>query len=146
MMRLKEKQKNPLPTVDVIIHSDEGVLLIKRKNPPPGWAIPGGFIDAGETAEEAAVREMKEETGLHVILTDLLGVYSAPKRDPRLYTVSIVFTGEGRGHLLAGDDAKEARFFREESLPGEIAFDHRKILSDYFRYIKTGIKPNPIKF
>ncbi len=143
-MKRREEQKNPAPTVDVIIHSDDGVLLIKRKNPPPGWAIPGGFIDAGETAESAAIREMKEETGLDVVLTDLLGVYSEPGRDPRLYTISIVFTGEGTGQLLAGDDAKEACFFGEESLPVEIAFDHRKILSDYFQYLKTGIKPNPI--
>ena len=134
-------QKNPFPTVDVIVDSEEGILLIKRENPPPGWAIPGGFIDAGESAESAALRELKEETGLDVTLTGLLGVYSDPGRDPRFYTISIVFTGSWEGNLSAGDDAKEARFFSRESLPKEIAFDHRRILADYFHFRETGEKP-----
>jgi len=125
--------RNPVPTVDTIIEIDGGVVLIRRRNPPPGWAIPGGFVDYGETVEAAAVREAREETGLDVRLTRLLGVYSDPDRDPRLHTISTVFVALASGTPMAGDDAAEAAVFTEATLPPDIAFDHRKILEDYFK-------------
>ena len=125
--------RNPVPTVDIIIEVEKGIVLIKRRNPPPGWAIPGGFVDYGETVENAAVREAKEETGLDVELTRLLGVYSDPARDPRGHTISTVFVASAAGIPTAGDDAAEARIFTRDSLPPDIAFDHRRILEDYFK-------------
>ena len=136
--------KNPKPTVDVIIEIDDGVVLIQRNNEPKGWAIPGGFVDEGEPVEVAAVREMKEETDLEVELTDLLYVYSDPRRDPRHHTLTTVFIGRVTdGQLAAGDDAGDARVFSEDALPEEIAFDHRDVLADYFEYRKSGRRPNP---
>lgn len=138
------EQRNPLPTADVLIEVDRrGIVLVQRKYPPPGWAIPGGFIDAGETAEDAAIREALEETGLEVELTELLGVYSDPSRDPRHHTLTVVFIGRSTGIPLAGDDAAEARVFHPESLPDPMAFDHHRILSDYVRYRQTGERPEP---
>lgn len=128
-----DQYRNPVPTVDIIIEVEKGVVLIKRRNPPPGWAIPGGFVDYGETVENAAVREAKEETGLDVELTRLLGVYSDPERDPRGHTISTVFVASASGPPVAGDDAADARIFTKNSLPSDIAFDHRKILGDYFK-------------
>lgn len=126
--------RNPVPTVDVIIETaGGGIVLIGRKNPPYGWALPGGFVDYGETVEDAAVREALEETSLHVTLTGLLGVYSSPDRDPRQHTISTVFTANASGRPRAGDDAADIGIFREENLPRPIAFDHKIILSDYFR-------------
>ncbi|MDQ7031352.1 MAG: NUDIX hydrolase [Desulfonauticus sp.] len=124
--------KNPFPTVDIIIPVDQKVILIERRNPPFGWAIPGGFVDYGESVEQAALREAKEETGLEVSLRTLLGVYSDPKRDPRFHTISIVFVAEPKdlSTLKAGDDAARVKFFALKSLP-ELAFDHQKILSDF---------------
>lgn len=125
--------KNPVPTVDVIIaHPGRGVVLIERRNPPLGWALPGGFVDYGESVEFAAVREAKEETSLSVQLKELLGVYSEPDRDPRQHTMSTVFiaTCENPGALHGGDDAVCARFFPMSDLP-ELAFDHAKILKDF---------------
>lgn len=142
-MKDKETQRNPYPTADVIVELDDGIVLIKRKNPPLGWAIPGGFIDAGESVEEAAVREIAEETGLVVSLTDILSVYSSPDRDPRFHTMSVVFIGIGSGNISAGDDAVEASIFTRSNLPEPLAFDHKKILDDYFRYKETGEKPGP---
>ncbi|MBN2720661.1 MAG: NUDIX hydrolase [Proteobacteria bacterium] len=124
---------NPVPTVDIIIEVEKGIVLIKRRNPPPGWAIPGGFVDYGETVENAAVREAKEETSLDVELTRLLGVYSDPDRDPRGHTISTVFVARSSGTPAAGDDAAEATVFTESTLPRDIAFDHRQILEDYFK-------------
>ena len=135
------KRRNPLPTVDVIIESGERVVLVRRKHPPEGWAIPGGFVEIGESVEEAAVREAFEETGLRVTLTALLGVYSDPSRDRRHHTISTVFIGSAEGEPRGGDDAAEARRFAEADLPSPIAFDHGKILSDYFRFKKTGRRP-----
>lgn len=132
---------SPLPTVDVIIEVGDRIVLIRRKNPPPGWAIPGGFMDSGETAQDAAVREALEETGLHVTLTDLLGVYSDPARDPRMHTISTVYIGKAHGTPSGRDDAAEAGLFSGEELPSPIAFDHGRILSDYFRFRKTGVRP-----
>lgn len=127
--------RNPFPTVDILVYRPGlGVLLIERRNPPHGWALPGGFIDYGESAEQAAVREAREETGLEVRLTGLLGVYSDPRRDPRFHTLSVVFMAEAAplASPLAGDDARLARFFPLDGLP-EMAFDHRKILDDYVK-------------
>ena len=128
-----ETWRNPLPTVDVIIHvPDLGVLLIERANEPHGWALPGGFVDYGESCEAAAVREAKEETGLDVRLKGLLGVYSDPGRDPRHHTLSVVYMAEAAdpGSLEAGDDAANARFFPLGDYPA-LAFDHAGILEDY---------------
>ncbi len=133
--------RGPVPTVDVIIEVEGKIVLIRRKYPPPGWAIPGGFVDAGERAENAAVREAREETGLSVTLTALLGVYSDPARDPRRHTISTVYVATAEGSLSGGDDASEARLFGEQDLPSPLAFDHAIILSDYFRFKKTGKKP-----
>ncbi|NJB67100.1 8-oxo-dGTP diphosphatase [Desulfobaculum xiamenense] len=129
-----EEYCNPVPTVDVVIHEPGlGIVLVERKNPPSGWALPGGFVDCGETVEQAAVREAYEETGLHVELTGLLGVYSDPARDPRMHTLSVVFTGRTADPdaLCAGDDAGAASFFPLESLPTPLAFDHARIIEDF---------------
>lgn len=126
--------RNPFPTVDIILYRPaQGVLLIERANPPHGWALPGGFIDYGESAEQAAVREAREETGLEVRLTRLLGVYSRPDRDPRFHTLSVVYVAEADAELqpCAGDDARNARFFPLSALPPDIAFDHRAIITDF---------------
>lgn len=132
---------HPLPTADVLIEVGDRIVLIRRKHPPEGWAIPGGFVEVGETVETAAVREAFEETGLRVTLTALLGIYSDPARDPRHHTISAVYVGRAEGAPLGGDDAVEARLFVEADLPSPIAFDHAKILSDYFLFKKTGKGP-----
>ncbi|MGB5248650.1 MAG: NUDIX hydrolase [Gammaproteobacteria bacterium] len=128
------RPQTPLLTVDVVIEStmagDASVVLVKRANPPLGWALPGGFVDVGETVESAARREVLEETGLVVSGLNLLGVYSDPARDPRGHTASIVFIAQSDGIPLAGDDAAEARWFSLKSLPG-LVFDHAHILRDY---------------
>lgn len=135
------KREHPLPTVDVIIEVSGGIVLIRRRHPPDGWAIPGGFVDAGERVEEAARREMREETSLEVQLIDLLGVYSDPARDPRGPTISTVFIGRAIGSPKADDDAADARVFDEQHLPAPLVFDHARILADYFRYRRTGERP-----
>ena len=136
--------RNPFPTVDVIVERGEGrILLIRRKNPPEGWALPGGFIDYGESSEDAARREVLEETGITVLLTELLGVYSRPGRDPRFHTMSVVYIGRSRDQTVAGDDASEVREFPVQSLPEDLAFDHRVILKDYAHFKDTGTKPRP---
>lgn len=125
--------RNPVPTVDVIIYDPErGVVLIERSNPPLGWALPGGFVDYGETLEHAAVREAKEETGLDVTLTGLVGVYSMPCRDDRQHTISVTYSAVAcnPGELMAGDDAGGAEFFSLDALP-DLVFDHRDILADF---------------
>ncbi|MBI5419092.1 MAG: NUDIX hydrolase [Deltaproteobacteria bacterium] len=131
----------PAPTVDILIEVGDRIVLIRRKYPPEGWAIPGGFIDLGEKAQEAAVREALEETGMRVTLTALLGVYSDPARDPRRHTISTVYIAKAEGTPSGGDDAAEARLFSEHDLPQPLAFDHAKILADYFRFKKTGERP-----
>lgn len=125
------RYRTPSPTVDAVIYNPElGVVLVRRKNPPIGWALPGGFVDYGESVENAAVREAREETGLNVALTGLLGVFSDPARDKRMHTISTVFTARAHNpeNITGGDDAAEARFFPLDALPGEIVFDHRRIL------------------
>lgn len=129
--------RNPLPTVDIIIEVPAGIVLIERKNPPFGWAIPGGFVDYGESVEACAVREAREETGLDVHLTDLLYVYSRPDRDPRHHTLTTVFLATAEGQPVAADDAKHAGVFGPDSLPDPLVFDHAAILEDYFQY-KSG--------
>lgn len=135
------KPAPPVPTVDVIIEAGDRIVLIRRKHPPEGWALPGGFVDPGEKAQDAAVREALEETGLRVTLTGLLGVYSDPARDPRRHTISTVYIGKSEGTPSGGDDAAEARLFSERDLPSPLAFDHARILADYFRFKKTGERP-----
>jgi len=128
--------RNPVPTVDAVIHiPGRGVVLIRRKNEPYGWALPGGFVDYGESVETAAIREAQEETGLTVELTGLLGVYSDPHRDPRQHTMSVVFTAQpvNPAALAAGDDAGDVAVFPVGVWPQELAFDHRRILDDYAR-------------
>lgn len=123
--------KQPKLTVDVLVEDDDRrVLLILRKNPPHGWAIPGGFVDYGETLEAAAVRELREETGIEVVLTAQFHTYSEPTRDPRHHTVTTVFLGRGVGEPRAGDDALEARYFSLDALPEPLAFDHAAVLND----------------
>lgn len=126
--------RNPLPTVDIIIAVESGIVLIERRNPPLGWAIPGGFVDYGESVEACAVREAREETGLDVHLTDLLYVYSRPDRDPRHHTLTTVFLATAEGYPVAADDAKNAGVFGRDTLPDPLVFDHAAILADYFQY------------
>lgn len=124
--------KNPLPTVDIIIEVEGGIVLIERQNPPFGWALPGGFVDYGESLEDAAQREALEETGLKVKLLGQLHTYSDPQRDQRFHSISTVFIATAKGSPQAGDDARRAKIFRREDLP-PLAFDHGKILDDYFQ-------------
>jgi ADP-ribose pyrophosphatase YjhB (NUDIX family) len=124
--------RNPIPTVDLIIHSGDGILMVKRRNPPEGWALPGGFVDYGESIESAAVREAKEETGLDVELTRQFHTYSDPERDPRHHTITTVFLAKAKNKAVAGDDAEEIGVFGKDNLPDRIAFDHRDIINDYF--------------
>ncbi len=130
-----KSHRNPTPTVDIIIETGSKIVLIKRKNPPSGWALPGGFVDYGESYEDAAVREAKEETNLTVTNLKQFHTYSAPDRDPRQHTASTVFIGQAEGTPKGGDDAKDADLFDEKNLPS-LAFDHEKILADYFRICK----------
>jgi len=139
----RPKYRNPVPTVDVIVERNGGVVLIRRRNPPYGWALPGGFVDYGEPLWAAAVREAHEETGLQVELTALLHVYSRPDRDPRHHTVSTVFVGRATGEPRAADDAAEARVFPLDGLPLPLAFDHAEILADYIRFRRDGTRPPP---
>jgi len=125
-------RRNPIPTVDIIIEIKEGIVLIKRKNPPFGWALPGGFIEYNESAEDAALREVHEETGLVLENLRQFHTYSAPDRDPRHHTISIVFTANAKGTPRADSDAANIGVFTKESLPQPLAFDHHQILEDYF--------------
>ncbi len=134
----------PALTVDVVaLLPDDRVVLVRRRYPPPGWALPGGFVEGGETVEAAAVREAREETGLEVSLTDLLHVYSDPRRDPRRHTASVVFLGRTSGVPVGADDAAEARAFGWDELPSPIAFDHAEILADARRFLLTGARRRP---
>jgi len=132
------RYRNPAPTVDLIIEIEDprgrpGIVLINRKNPPFGWALPGGFVNYGESCEDAAVREAFEETSLRVRLVDQLGTYSAPDRDPRKHTITTVFIARAKGIPRGQDDAREAAVFIRAALPKPLAFDHELILSDYFK-------------
>ncbi|MGH8398901.1 MAG: NUDIX domain-containing protein [Gammaproteobacteria bacterium] len=139
------RPQTPLLAVDIIIElagrtnqSDRSIVLIERRNPPHGWALPGGFVDVGESLEHAAVREAKEETGLEISLKVLLGCYSNPARDARGHTVSAVYVAEAAGEPRAGDDAGKVKLVNPLNHP-KLAFDHALILSDYCRYRETGI-------
>lgn len=141
---MAENYRNPLPTVDAIIEmTGGGIVLIERKNSPDGWALPGGFVDYGESVEDAAIRETKEETCLDVQLVEQFYAYSDPNRDPRHHTISIVFIAAASGTPKAADDAKMVRTFGEMEIPSPLAFDHARILRDYFHYKKTGERPKP---
>ena len=127
--------RNPVPTVDIVIRMPAGgIVLIERSNPPHGWALPGGFVDYGETLESAAVREAMEETGLELEDLRQFRAYSDPSRDPRHHTVTMVFTALGKGMPHASDDARNIGVFFRDGLPEPLAFDHAHILDDYFKW------------
>lgn len=129
--------RNPIPTVDIIIEvKGKGIVLIERANPPFGWALPGGFVDYGESLETAAVREAREETSLDVELVRQFHSYSDPDRDPRQHNITTVFIARANGAPKAASDAKNFGFFKENSLPENMAFDHAVILQDYFASLK----------
>lgn len=127
-----KKYRNPVPTVDIIIEINDGIVLIERVNPPYGWALPGGFVDYGESLEHAAVREAKEETSLDVELTEQFHSYSDPNRDPRQHTITTVFIAKASGTPKAADDAKTIGIFGKNGIPQQLAFDHAQIIGDYF--------------
>lgn len=129
--RAVKTYRNPFPTVDIIIRQGNRIVLIERRNEPVGWALPGGFVDYGESLESAAAREALEETGLIVRNLKQFGAYSDPERDPRHHTISFVFTAEGEGTLQGGDDAASAKLFALDNLPAQLSFDHGLILHDY---------------
>jgi ADP-ribose pyrophosphatase YjhB (NUDIX family) len=140
-----EKYRNPFPTVDVIIELAQGddpaaIVLVRRQNDPQGWALPGGFVDYGESVEAAARREALEETGLCVELLALLGVYSAPGRAPRFHTLTTVFAARAKGRPKAGDDAAKVGLFPAGDLPAPLCFDHARILAHY-RAWRRGERP-----
>jgi 8-oxo-dGTP diphosphatase len=136
--------RTPHLAVDIIIAMADGTIaLIERAHPPSGWALPGGFVDIGETLAQAAVREAREETGLEITLITLLGCYSDPARDARGHTVSVVYIASAYGEPCAADDAKNIVLTDPCHPPAHLAFDHALILADYVRYRDTGVLPRP---
>ena len=137
--------RNPAPTVDIIIElvdrPHRPIILIERQNEPYGWAIPGGFIDYGESVENAAKREAQEEVSLGVELVEQFHVYSDPKRDPRKHTLSIVFLATATGTPKATSDAKSLKIFNPWEVPSNLCFDHDQILRDYWHYRNYNIRP-----
>lgn len=137
----------PLLAADAIIElvdrPERPIVLIERRNPPLGWAIPGGFVDVGESVEHATVREAREEVSLEVTLIALLGVYSDPQRDPRGHTATVVYVAQARGAPRAADDARNVGVFAPDALPGALAFDHAEVLRDYLRFRRSGQLPLP---
>ncbi len=138
------KPVTPLLAVDILIEVPGGIVLIERRNPPPGWALPGGFVDVGESVPHAAIREALEETSLHVELVEQFFTYSDPTRDPRGATVSVVFLATAKGTPRAADDAKNLAIYALDKLP-PLAFDHQQILDDYQTYRATNKRPPPLR-
>lgn len=135
------RPETPLLAADIIIEPQSApgrIIIIERLNPPHGYALPGGFVDCGESLEQAAVREAMEETSMHVTLKTLLGCYSSPDRDPRGHTVSAVYIASGAGEPEARDDARALQLIDPKNPPQPLAFDHAQILQDYVRYLETG--------
>ncbi|MGB4600376.1 MAG: NUDIX hydrolase [Trichlorobacter sp.] len=128
---LVRRYRNPIPTVDIVIEVAGGIVLIERKNPPFGWALPGGFVEYGESLEQAASREAREETALIIRNLQLLGCYSDPVRDSRMHTISTVFVAQASGTPQAASDALNVRVFRPDQLPEKLCFDHGRMLQDY---------------
>ena len=137
--------RNPAPTVDIIIElidrPERPIVLIERKNEPFGWAIPGGFVDYGESIETAAIREAEEEVSLNVELVEQFYVYSDPERDPRQHTLAMVFIAAAKGEPIAADDAKSLGIFHQRDLPQNLCFDHDRIMHDYWHYRNYGLRP-----
>lgn len=131
LLDFQKTYRNPIPTVDAILEINGGIVLVKRKNPPYGWALPGGFVDYGETLEQAVRRELKEEVNLEIDNMYQLHTFSKPERDPRFHTISTVFVAKATGELIAGDDAGAVRVFPKQKLPSNLAFDHHKIVQYY---------------
>ena len=138
---MQDKYKQPKLAVDAIIEIADKIVLIRRKNPPYGWALPGGFVEYGETLEQAVRREAMEETGLELLDLRQFHAYSEPDRDPRFHVVSVVFIAKGKGTPRAADDAAGIALFSKDELPEDITFDHKKILEDYFKFKETGEIP-----
>jgi len=136
------RPETPQITVDAIIEMNDGIVLVERKYPPLGWAIPGGFVDKGESLLEAVKREALEETSLKIEVLDLFHIYSRPWRDPRGDTVSAVYWCRASGEPIGGDDAAKAVVFSEDSLPENIAFDHREIIQQFFYWRQNGTRPD----
>jgi 8-oxo-dGTP diphosphatase len=131
---MEKKYRNPLVTVDLIVEIEDKIVLIKRVNPPYGWALPGGYVDYGESFETAAIREAMEEINLKVTLKEQFHTYSDPDRDPRHHTATTVYIAKANGFPQAGDDAGKAELFSKDKIPSPMAFDHGKIIEDYIRY------------
>lgn len=129
--------KKPVPVVDIIIKVDDGIILTKRKRKPKGWALPGGYIKYGESAEDAVKREALAETSIEIDNIQQFGVYSDPDRDPRRHLISLVFTADGEGLPVGDEDSEDIGIFTEDMLPSPLAFDHEEILQDYFESLKT---------
>ena len=144
-MAEQKSPRNPAPTVDLIIEMADRphrpIVLIERLNTPYGWALPGGFVDYGESVETAARREAQEETCLPVTLIEQFYVYSDPSRDQRQHTLSIVFIATATGQPSAQDDAKSLAIFNPWQCPVDLCFDHDQILQDYWRYRHYGQRP-----
>lgn len=130
--------------IELVDRPGRPIVLIERRNPPFGWAIPGGFVDVGESVERAAAREAREETGLDVTLVALLGCYSDPGRDPRGHTVTLVYVAQAIGEPRAQDDARDLAVFDPYDLPASLAFDHALVLQDYLRFRESG-QPAPLR-
>ncbi|MEI6826802.1 MAG: NUDIX hydrolase [Desulfuromonadales bacterium] len=131
-----KQYRNPFPTVDIIIELNNGIVLIERKNEPFGWALPGGFVDYGESLEAAAIREAYEETSLEISDLRLLGCYSDPERDQRMHTISTVYIAKAHGTPCAADDAINIAVYKLGSLPEQLCFDHAHILDDYAKILR----------